>query len=320
MKNIRRIVSVAILIMCMTQVFAQAINEESDTVVRLGVMQGPTGFSSSMLGDFVGDMVQISVYPSPNEAVARLAKGELDMAALPANAAANLYNKGVGIKAIAIIGEGMLSVVGTGEAFDEASDETTNEASEEAAAITTINVPGAGGTPDHMAQLLYPQYEADYSVTAPAQLAQLVIAQKTGLAILPQPFVSMVLRQNPNIEILSDVQEKWTELTGQEQYPMSILVARSDYANENPLAVEMMKTAYKNSIDTILSDPETAGERIEELGIMKAAMATPAIAQCALVYKDGKAAKDETTAYYEALLQLAPDAIGGKLPDEGFWL
>ena len=273
-----------------------------------------------MLGDFVGDMVQISVYPSPNEAVARLAKGELDMAALPANAAANLYNKGVGIKAVAIIGEGMLSVVGTGEALDEAADEVADEAADEVATTTTINVPGAGGTPDHMAQLLYPQFEADYSVTAPAQLAQLVIAQKASLAILPQPFVSMVLRQNPNVRILSDVQEKWTALTGQEQYPMSILVVRSEYADENPLAVEMMKAAYKSSIDTILSDPETAGERIEELGIMKAAMATPAIAQCALVYKDGKAAQEETSAYYEALLQLAPDAIGGKLPDEGFWL
>lgn len=305
MKNIRRIISTAILITCMMQVFAQAINEESDSVVRLGVMQGPTGFSSSMLGDFVGDMAQISVYPSPNEAVARLAKGELDMAALPANAAANLYNKGVGIKAVAIIGEGMLSVVGTDEALDEA---------------TTINVPGVGGTPDHMAQLLYPQYEADYSVTAPAQLAQLLIANKTSLAILPQPFVSMVLRQNPNVKILSDVQEEWTALTGQKQYPMSILVVRSDYANENPLAVEKMKAAYRSSIDAILSTPEAAGERIEELGIMKAAMATPAIPQCALIYKEGKEAKDEAVAYYKALLQLAPDAIGDKLPDEGFWL
>ena len=62
------------------------------------------------------------------------------------------------------------------------------------------------------------------------------------------------------------------------------------------------------------------GERIEELGIMKAAMATPAIAQCALVYKDGKAAKEETAAYYKTLLALAPDAIGGRLPDEDFWL
>lgn len=309
MKNIRKIVSVAVLIVCMTQVYAQAVNEGNNGAVRLGVMQGPTGFSSSMIGDFVGEMAQISVYPSPNEAVARLAKGELDMAALPANAAANLYNKGVGIKAVAIIGEGMLSVVGTQEALEDPSTSPI-----------TINVPGAGGTPDHMAQLLYPQYEADYSVTAPAQLAQLVIAQKANLAILPQPFVSMVLRQNPNVSILSDVQEKWTELTGQEQYPMSILVVRDEYAKENPLKVERIKEAYRNSIESITSDPQTAGERIEELGIMKAAMATPAIAQCALVYKDGKAAKEETAAYYKTLLVLAPDAIGGRLPDEDFWL
>lgn len=309
MKNIRKIISVAVLIVCMTQVYAQAVNEGNNGAVRLGVMQGPTGFSSSMIGDFVGEMAQISVYPSPNEAVARLAKGELDMAALPANAAANLYNKGVGIKAVAIIGEGMLSVVGTQEALEDPSTSPI-----------TINVPGAGGTPDHMAQLLYPQYEADYSVTAPAQLAQLVIARKTDLAILPQPFVSMVLKQNPNIKVLSDVQEEWALLTGQKQYPMSILVVRDEYARKNPVEVERIKAAYKSSIESILSNPEAAGERIEELGIMKAAMATPAIPQCSLVYKDGESAKEEATAYYEILFELAPDAIGGKLPDEDFWL
>lgn len=309
MKNIRKIISVAVLIVCMTQVYAQAVNEGNNGAVRLGVMQGPTGFSSSMIGDFVGEMAQISVYPSPNEAVARLAKGELDMAALPANAAANLYNKGVGIKAVAIIGEGMLSVVGTQEALEDPSTSPI-----------TINVPGAGGTPDHMAKLLYPQYEADYSVTAPAQLAQLVIARKTDLAILPQPFVSMVLKQNPNIKVLSDVQEEWALLTGQKQYPMSILVVRDEYARKNPVEVERIKAAYKSSIESILSNPEAAGERIEELGIMKAAMATPAIPQCSLVYKDGESAKEEATAYYEILFELAPDAIGGKLPDEDFWL
>ena len=171
-----------------------------------------------------------------------------------------------------------------------------------------------------MAKLLYPQYEADYSVTAPAQLAQLVIARKTDLAILPQPFVSMVLKQNPNIKVLSDVQEEWALLTGQKQYPMSILVVRDEYARKNPVEVERIKAAYKSSIESILSNPEAAGERIEELGIMKAAMATPAIPQCSLVYKDGESAKEEATAYYEILFELAPDAIGGKLPDEDFWL
>lgn len=299
MENImKKTILIAALIMCMALAFAQAIDETNGGVVRLGVMQGPTGFSSSM----IGDIAEISVYPSPNEAVARLAKGELDMAALPANAAANIYNKGIGIKAVAVVGEGMLSVLGT----DSSS--------------STLAVPGAGGTPDHMAQLLYGEYEADYSVTAPAQLAQLVIAQKAALAILPQPFVSMVLAQNPNVEVYHDVQEDWMALTGQAQYPMSILVVRSEYAQEHPLEVELMKDAYKGSVESILADPQKAGTKIEELGIMKAAMATPAIGHCALVFKDGKQAKDEVQAYFETLMDLAPEAIGGKLPDDGFWL
>ena len=291
---------VLLVILTILPCFAQAVTEaNTSTSVRLGVMQGPTGFSSSALGD----IAQIEVFPSPNEAVAKLIKGELDMIALPANSAANLYNKGVDLKVVAIIGEGMLSVVGLAE---------TNS--------TTLYVPGTGGTPDHMASLLYPEYEKEYSVTAPAQLAQLLIAGKVELAILPEPFVTMVLSKNPKLEIISNVQEKWTALTGDEQYPMSVLVVAGSFAKEYPNAVEAIKVAYKNSISTILEAPATAGQKIEELGIMKAQMATPALANCALTFKEGSEAKEELLSYYTTLLDLAPDAIGGKLPDEGLWL
>lgn len=278
--------------------FAQAVNEESVASVRLGVMQGPTGFSSSALDS----IAQIEVYPSPNEAIAKLIKGELDMIALPANAAATLYNKGVEIKVVAIIGEGMLSVVGTSSNAE------------------TLYVPGTGGTPDHMASLLYPEYEKEYSVTAPAQLAQLVIAGKANLAILPEPFVTMVLSKNSEAYVVSNVQERWKELTGQSQYPMSVLVVKTSFAAEHPTLVLKVKEAYKVAIETILADPEAAGSRIEELGIMKAQIATPALANCALVFKEDKEAKAELLAYYNTLLDLAPDAIGGKIPDEGLWL
>ena len=295
-----------LVILTILPCFAQAVSEinTEEITVKLGVMQGPTGFSSSALGD----IAQIEVYPSPNEAVAKLIKSELDMIALPANAAASLYNKGVGIKVVAIIGEGMLSVVGT-----ESATNTTST-------TTTLYVPGTGGTPDHMASLLYPEYEKEYSVTAPAQLAQLLIAGKVDLAILPEPFVTMVLSKNSNLKIISNVQERWTALTGQDNYPMSVLVVKDSFAQEHPSTVQEIKEAYKNSIETILSDPETAGARIEELGIMKAEMATPALANCALTFKDGSQAKKELLSYYTTLLSLAPDAIGSNLPDDGLWL
>lgn len=294
----KKILISLLLILTILPCFAQAVKEDNGSTVRLGVMQGPTGFSSSALGD----IAQVEVYPSPNEAVAKLIKGELDLIALPANAAASLYNKGVGIKVLAIIGEGMLSVVGSNES------------------AKTLSVPGAGGTPDHMASLLYPEYEKEYSVTAPAQLAQLLIAGKVELAILPEPFVTMVMSKNPNLKIISNVQERWTALTGQEQYPMSVLIAKDSFAKEHPILMKKVKEAYKNSIKTILEDPTTAGKKIEELGIMKAEMATPALANCALTFKEGSEAKEELLAYYRTLLALAPDAIGGKVPDDGLWL
>lgn len=297
LNKMKKILFVLLLIISIMPCFAQAVKKDSTSTVKLGVMQGPTGFSSSALGD----IAQIEVYPSPNEAVAKLIKGELDMIALPANAAANLYNKGVGIKVLAIIGEGMLSVVGTNEN------------------AKTLSVPGTGGTPDHMATLLYPEYEKEYSVTAPAQLAQLLIAGKVELAILPEPFVTMVMSKNPNIKVISNVQERWAELTGQKQYPMSVLIVKDTFAQEHPILIQKVKEAYKNSIETILNDPTTAGQKIEELGIMKAEMATPALENCALIFKEGNEAKEELVSYYTTLLTLAPDAIGGKLPDDNIW-
>jgi NitT/TauT family transport system substrate-binding protein len=275
-----------------------ALPSKETKSISIAVMQGPTGFSSAMLGDGF----DISVYPSPNEAVARILKGELDMAVLPANVAATLYNVGVDIKAVAVTGEGMLSLIGT----DESS--------------SSLNVPGAGGTPDHMARLLYPSYEPDYSVSAPAQLAQLLIAGKTELAILPQPFVTMVLGANSSVKVISDVQQMWEEKTGADNYPMSILVASGNFVRENPQAIKKAAEAYSQSVSLVNGNPHEAATRIEELGIMAGATAESAIPHCALVYLDGKDAMKLCNSYFETLLELDPEAIGNKVPDSGFWV
>ena len=294
MKRVLMICS--ILVLASTFLFAQSTNEKVETV-NLAVMQGPTGFSSVGLDDFVN----VSVYASPDEAVAKLVNGELDMAVLPANTAAVLFNKGVDIKFAAIVGEGMLSVIGT--------DENSK----------TIAVPGLGGTPDHMQRLLYSQYEADYSVTAPAQLAQLLIAGKVKLAILPQPFVNMVLTKNDKCKVIGNVQEAWTAKTGNAGYPMSVLVVSSSFAKENKKVVNEVKNSYKNSIEWVLANTEEAGKKIEKVGIMKAAMATGALDKCALKFIDGIKAQNELLSYYRILLELEPKAIGNKIPDNAFW-
>ncbi len=292
-----------LLFLCfsMFSLFAQPASEkapsEDPVSVRLGVMQGPTAFSSVMLDDFV----RLSVFPSPADALARITKGELDFAVLPANAALSLYNRGAGIRALAIVGEGMLSLVGTADSGD------------------TVSVPGAGGTPDHMARFLFPEYKIDYSVTAPAQLAQLLIAGKCRLALLPQPFVTMVLSANPSVSVLIDPVHRWKALTDLDQYPMSILVVSAAFAENDPAEVGRVCESYRKSVKKVLADPVAAGEKISALLSMDAKVAAKAVPNCALVYIDGPEAREEASAYFDVLMKLDPDAIGGKAASEGFW-
>lgn len=310
----KRTILLSLSLLCaVTLLFAQPIAESAKEPAQIGVMAGPTGFSSAGLSRFLGeDAYTLSVYPSPNEVIARLANGEVDVAALPSNVAATLYNRGVKIQVAAVIGDGMLSVLSSDPSVADASDLIGK----------TIHVPGPGSTPDQMAQLLIKEAGLvegvdviiDYSVAAPAQLAQMVIAKRVSLAILPEPFVTMVRRQNPQISVAVDVQELYQALTGIATYPMSVLVVRSDFAREQPERLSAILSAYEQSVAWVTAHPAEAGVAIEEAAIMAAAMATPAIGACNLVYRPASSAKGELGAYYTFLHSFSPDAIGGSVP------
>ena len=294
--------------------FGQPIQEADPGTIRLGVMAGPTGFSSAGLDQ---PDIDIEVFPSPNEVIARLANGELDMVALPTNVAANLYNKGVGIRLAAVIGNGMLSLISSKGGMDVRD-----------LYGATLHLPGAGSTPDQMARLLLKWADLvegkdiffDYSVAAPAQLAQLLIAGKVDYALLPQPFVSMVLDRSPQAAQLLDVQALYAELTGSATYPMSVLVVSEKFASTYPSSFRRVLAGYKNSVDWVNGNPALAAQKIEDLGIMAKTLAQNAIPHCNLVYESASEAKDAVTFYFEQLYSLDPSSIGGSVPGDELYL
>lgn len=309
----RMLIWAIILVGIVSSLVAQPLREQPRKAANIAVMAGPTGFSSVGLGRVLSeDAFTLTVYPSPNEVIARLANGEVDIAALPSNVAANLYNKAVAIKVAAVIGDGMLSVLSADESVSDAA----------ALIGRTIHVPGPGSTPDQMARLLIKEAGLvegvdvilDYSIAAPAQLAQMVIARRVELAILPEPFVTMVRTQNPRIKIAVDVQALYSALTGIDTYPMSVLVVRDEYAKNHEGELAAILGAYEQSVRWVIANPEQAAQAIEEASIMAKAMAQPAIGSCNLVYRSAATARGELDAYYRFLYTFSPDAIGGSVP------
>lgn len=305
-----------------TSLFAQAEFEKADQAnkvnVELAVMAGPTGFSSAKIARDNGKigsnvLVNTSVYSSPNEVVAKLTNGEVDVAALPTNLAAILYNKGVDIKLVAVIGNGMLNVLSTNQ------NNWMN---------SKIQIPGGpSATPSQMANMLIGEnglkiddFDLDYSVVSSAQLSQLLIANKAETALLPEPFATMVLAKNSDMKVVLDVQKLYESTTGFSNYPMTVLVVQNDFYKENLKAVSAILKAYEESVDFVLANPEEAAETIEAINIMPATMAAPAIPNCNLTYKSIDEVKAEVENYYTLLFNFDPKSVGGKLPDEGFYL
>ena len=101
---------------------------------------------------------------------------------------------------------------------------------------------------------------------------------------------------------------------------MSVMVVSEQFAENHPEALEDILGAYEDSVAWVNAEPQAAGKAIEEAGIMKAALATPSIPFCNLVFSPSQEVKDEVQAYYRFLHSFSPAAIGGAVPADNLYL
>ncbi len=319
---------IAIATLVIAPIFSQAAVEEQKAFdrgesvnINLAVMAGPTGFGAAGLiknDGKISDLISVNtkVYSSPTEVIAQIAKGSEDIAALPSNLSSVLYNKGLKIKLAAVIGNGMLSLVSS------QSDSPSSLIGED------LYIPGGpGSTPNQLTKMLISannltpeSFNLQYGVTSSAQLSQLLIAEKVKNAILPEPFVTMVTTKNPNVKKIYNLQEGYKDATGIANYPMTVLVVQDKFAQEHKAALAQFLDSYKESVAFVVASPVEAGKLIEQINIMPAAMATPAIPFCNLTFKSAQDAKSEVNEYFKMLFEFSSDSIGGKLPLDDFYL
>jgi NitT/TauT family transport system substrate-binding protein len=301
--------------------------------LQVAALKGPTGIGMIKmfrdrppLGANVG--AEYTAYGSPDVLVPRLVKGEVDIAALPGNLAANLYNRGAPYRLAGIIGNGVLYLVST----------DAEVVSLESLAGRTVQNVARGATPEFVVRHILEKRGLAASVDVRfqynhAELAQLLIAGRETLGVLPEPFASKVLGAARGARIVVDFQKEWAAIHGgQGLYPMSVLVARKSlYAGNDgddgagrddrlSGALENFLVEFRKSQEWVVSKPLEAGVLAEELQFgLTAAEAAAAIPRCNLVFVDAAAARPVLEEFLGIFLDFAPESIGGKLPDEGFY-
>lgn len=291
--------------------------------IRLGGLKGPTSMGMVKLladagtGDTANEYA-FTMAASANELTPQLVQGELDILAVPANVASILYNQTEGgVQLLAVGTLGVLYIV------EKGGETVTDIASLNG---KTIYATGKGATPEYTLTYLLSQHGLilgeDVQVewkSEPTEIVALMAEQDNAVAMLPQPFVTVAQGQAEGLRVALDLTAEWDALDNGSRLITSVLVARKAFADEHPEAVTAFLTEYAASTDFANTNPADAAALVEEYGIVKAAVAEKALPYCNLVCITGVDMKIAADGYLKTLYDLKPEAVGGAMPDDGFY-
>ena len=324
MSTYKRILSALITLCLLALPFTAALAEDAaKTTVRIGSLKGPTtmGVVKLMQDNEAGETAndyQFTVEATADAIAPLLLRGELDIALVPCNLASVLYAKSEGgVQVAAINTLGVLYVLEAGEEIQSVAD----------LAGKTIYSTGKGNTPEMALNYVLKgnglDPETDVNVefkSEAAEVASAMLADAATVAVLPQPFVTAVLKQNENVRVALSLTEEWDKVSDGSALITGVAVVRKAFAEENPEAVKAFLEEYAASTEYVNAHPDEAAEWIVELEIVAAApIAQAAIPACNIVCITGEEMIQKISGYLQALYDQNPESVGGAVPDEAFY-
>ena len=290
--------------------------------LRIAGLKGPTtmGLVNLLSMEQAGTAAMdynLQLYGAADEIVPLLIKGELDMAAIPANLAATLYQKtSGGIQAVAVNTLGVLYVVEQGDTVHSMADLKGR----------TILSTGKGTTPEYVLRYLLtangldPDKDVDiqYYSEATEVTAQMATTQD-AIAVLPQPYVTAAGLKDDTLRVALDLTAEWDKVADT-QLITGVTVVRKAYAEDYPDVVAAFLADYAQSVNAANTDLDGTAALCEEQGVVaKAAIAKKALPNCNIVCLTGEELKADVSGYLQVLYDADPAAVGGTLPGEDFY-
>lgn len=290
--------------------------------VNLAVLKGNTGMSAvKLLSDNEAGTTRndynVTIAAEPNEVGGKLIKGDFDIAALPTNVAATLYNKtDGGLQLLSICGLGVLYVLENGNTVNSVAD----------LAGKTLYATGQGANPEYVLNYLLqenglvPGTDVTVEWKTGDELTALMASGEIALAMMPVPAGTGVMMKNADVRFALDLTKEWEAVNSSSVLTMSCVVVRSEFARENPQAVANFLAEYESSINYVKGNVEDAAKLVAKYEITpNEKIAAAAIPQINLVYIAGEDMQTSIQGYFDVLARADPKSIGGAVPADDFY-
>lgn len=296
---------------------------EAYTAVDMSVacMTGPTGIGMAKLmadaeAKTTANNYSFTVATAATDITGKFLNGEINIASVPTNVAATLYNKSEGkVRMLAVNTYGVLSILEKGDTIKSVADLKGK----------TVYSTGKGQNPEFILKYILtqngidPEKDVTINFVSSEDLVAKLISGEAEIAMAPEPAATTVMVKNQELNRVLSINDEWAKVSDT-KLMMGCVIALDSYIEANPKAVEKFLEEYEASI-------KFASENIDETATHCATykitasdvIAKKAIPTCNLCYVTGKDMKNNVNGYYGVLFNADPTSIGGKLPADDLY-
>lgn len=292
------------------------------TPVNMGLLKGPSGMGAAYLMEqdaleATKNDYNFSLAAEPTDIITRLASGELDIAAVPSNSAAALYNKTSGnVQIIALSTGSVLYILENGDSINDVADLRGK----------TIYATGQGANPEYVLNHILEENglkvgtDVFVEFKTADELSTLMASGEIDICMLPVPAVTSVMLKNADVRIALDLTDEWAKVEPNSIITMGAVAARKDFIEKNPQAVADFLAEYEESINYVKDHADEAATLMEKYEILpSAAVAKAAIPNSSIIFFKGADIKTNLEGYLQVLFDADPTSVGGALPNEDFY-
>lgn len=292
--------------------------------MRIGALKGPTALGLVNLMQENRDKeysYEFRIESAPDAIVPLIVKGEVDIACIPSNLAAVLYQKTS--KDIQVFGINTMSnlyIAEKGQSINSVED----------LAGKKIISAGKGATPELALNFILDaagisdscevEYKEDHAAVVAA-----AAAGEADVIVLPQPFLASATAKVPELRKAIDMGQAFTEATaesesGEAEIIMGVFVARKEFIENQSDKLHNFMSRAGMSIMKAQEDAAATAELAVNLGIFPDVnVLNAALPECGIDYYDGENMASKLQGYYQKLYEFNPKTVGGELPDDDFY-
>ncbi|MBP9989463.1 MAG: ABC transporter substrate-binding protein [Ruminococcus sp.] len=292
------------------------------TEMSIACIKGPTGIGMAQLMNLSENSkakgkYKFSVVSSADEISAKIVSGEINIASVPTNLAAKLYNKTQGkITMLAVNTLGVLSILENGSSVKSVSDLKGK----------TIYSIGEGSNPEYILRHILTKNginpDKDVKIQFVAsndELASSVISGKAEIAMAPEPVATKIIAKKKTVSRALSINDEWEKISDS-GLMMGCVVALKSYAESNASEIENFLEEYRQSINYANENVAQTAAFCEKYEIIpSSALAQKAIPECNLIFSTGAEMQNKITGYFEVLYNADKTSIGGKIPNDDFF-